>query len=142
MLARRNKSLLGPGWDNLLGEIFGDVYRPYLEDPVNVTYEQDDKNYYVRAVVPGFKDSELNVGIDGNIVTVSGKREKTSEKDGMHSSSRSSFTQSVRLASDAIVDEISAEHRSGILVITIPRRESKKIESKVIPIKALEAPKE
>jgi len=138
MLTRRNRY----AWDNILGEIFGDSFRPYLEDPVNVTYEHDDKNYYVRAVVPGFEESELHVGVDGNIMTVSGKREKTSEKDGMHSSTRSSFTQSVRLASDAVVDEISAEHKAGILVVTVPRRESKKIESKVIPIKALEAPKE
>jgi len=142
MLARRNKLYgFGSSWDHFLSEIFDSDFGKRTEDPVQVSYEYDDNSYYVRAVVPGFNEKELYVNVNDNILTVSGKKEKVSDKDGLHSSSRSSFTQSVRLGNDTIPEDINAEHKDGILVISIPRKRRNKIEDKTIPIKVLKEAK-
>jgi HSP20 family protein len=126
--------------DNLFG-----VPAERREDPVRVNVEHDADNYYVRAVVPGFADDELHVAIDGRVLTVSGKRERVSDdsefrRDGtdapLLSSSRASFTQKVQMLPDARLDDIEAEHKDGILVVTVPRKAVPKIESRSIPIKA------
>lgn len=142
MLTLRDRDL----WNDMLETFdhefdnFFDKYRsfkPKRLDPVNVSLKHDDKNYYIRAVVPGFTEDELKVEIMGKAFTISGKHEVTKEENEHYSSSRSSFSQTLYLGSDAKVDEVSAEHKDGILVVTVPRNELTKIKTKTVPIKRL-----
>jgi len=112
---------------------FGHFYRLTHPDPVNMNIKHDKENYYVRAVVPGFSEKELQVNMDGNILTISGKREETADNQNYY---KNDFTQSVRLEEDCLLSEVQAEHKDGILLVKIPRKMSQKSEPRTIPIES------
>ncbi len=137
-------------FDDLVSEMFGhnpfnweaNIVTTPRTDPVQVTLTNDRSNYYIRAVVPGFAEDELDVSVRGNDITVSGKQERASEEKDYHSSSHVSFERTCRLHDDALVDDIMAEHKRGILLVTVPRKNAPTFESRQVPIKALETPKQ
>ena len=128
-----------------IGLLFSDFFGPRNEivkdflqepkDPVQFSTEEDAENYYIRGVIPGFGDSEMNISTNENVLTISGKQEKTSEEKSIFKSERSSFEQSYTLPQDVIVDDINAEYRAGVLVVTLPRKQKAIIEPKQIEIK-------
>ncbi len=119
--------------DELLAEDSG-IAR--VRNTVEMTVSEDAKNYYVRAVVPGFKEDELCVTSTGNRLTVSGKREVTSEGVDLFASERESFERTFSIPRDAVSDDVSAESNNGILVVSIPKRKAVVPETKRIPIKS------
>lgn len=111
--------------------------RSWKQDPVQVTSGRDNDNYIIRAITPGFDESELNIQINGREVVVSGKREQADKSDNYHVSSHSSFQESVIIPEDGLLDKVEAEYKNGILAVTIPRRPISRLGTKTIPIKAL-----
>jgi len=109
-----------------------------MEDPVRASLEEDTNNYIVRAVVPGYKEDEIECKIEGRQVTLYGKKEKVSEMDDWHSSSRSSFKSRFVLPTNAMTEDlasVNAELKDGILVVKVPKMVPKAEEVKKIPIK-------
>lgn len=104
-------------------------------DPIAMTVSEDTKSYYVRAVVPGFKEEELAVSSTGNRLTISGKREVTSETKNLFASEHESFERSFSIPRDAIAEEVTAKANNGILVVDIPKRKPVVPETRQIPIK-------
>jgi HSP20 family protein len=94
---------------------------------IRIDLSEDDKNYTVRAEIPGAKKEDIKVQVDGNRVTISAetrrdKEEKNGEKviyrECYEGSSYRSFTL------DSNVDEAKAEARyeNGILELTLPKK--------------------
>jgi HSP20 family protein len=96
-------------------------------------------NYIVTIDLPGMKKSDINISIDGNILTVSGERISSTEtKDGdrviLQERTQGSFRRAIRLSSKINKDKVEAEYRNGTLTITLPH-EKQKDNSIQIPIK-------
>ncbi|HUJ60995.1 MAG TPA: Hsp20/alpha crystallin family protein [Kofleriaceae bacterium] len=87
----------------------------------------DHKDRFVfRADLPGVKESDLEVKLTGNRLTISGKRESEHEDkaDSYYACERSygSFTRSFTLPTDqADLDHATADLRDGVLTIAIPK---------------------
>lgn len=80
--------------------------------------------------LPGISEDDIAVELDDNVLTVSGRRERTSE----HSSERfyrferrfGTFSRSVTLPPGIQEDSIAADYRNGVLEIRIPKPEEPK----------------
>jgi HSP20 family protein len=100
-----------------------------LFPPVNVS--QDDNNFYVRAVVPGVKASDISISALRNRVTISGKREIPAEIDDKVSYHRreraeEAFSRVITLPTEIAADRVDARSADGVLTLTVPKAEETK----------------
>lgn len=97
--------------------------------PMNVT--QDDDNFYVRAIIPGVKRSDLVISALRNRVSISGKREIAAEagdKISYHRRERAdeAFSRVVTLPSEIATDRVEARYNDGVLALILPKSEETK----------------
>lgn len=90
----------------------------------------------VRLDLPGFKAEDVNVQLNNNILTISGKRveEKKSDTETYHRMERrvGEFSRSVTLPAQVDDNRVDAECREGVLTVKMPKtRESKQHQIKV-----------
>lgn len=119
---------------------FGSVFETFLKPFDTVSDIQDfsknENSYVLRVVSPGFEEKELQVHVNRNVLTVSGKHERKEESKDKHFVMEStSFERSYTLPLDAVTDQITAEYKAGVLVVTIPRSTKTAEERKQIVIK-------
>ena len=76
--------------------------------------------------LPGIEEKDFEIEIDGNTLTLKGKRdyEKEIKKENFHRIERSygSFCRSFTLPNYVDQDKIEAQHDKGLLKITLPKR--------------------
>lgn len=110
------------GFDRLLDQLEtlaepepGDNYPPY-----NIEKLSDDR-YRVALAVAGFTDNELNITVEGNQLTVSGKKTDTDEKEILHRGiAHRPFIRRFSLAEHMLVKD--AKLRDGLLTIELERQ--------------------
>src|SRR5262245_11118169 len=115
---------------------FEDIFRRMLRPvrweegtPVEIKLdvEENDRAYTVKAEIPGVKKEDINVRIDGNVVSISAevKRDKeVKEKGKLIRSERYSGTlfRSFSLGNDIEQSEANAKYLDGILELTLPKK--------------------
>ena len=83
-------------------------------------------SYLFKADVPGVKESDLDVTVAGNRLSVSGKRDAENEEqtDTFYAYERSygQFTRAFTLPEGADVDRLNAEMKDGVLSIRVPKK--------------------
>ena len=83
-------------------------------------------SYMFKADLPGIKDSDLDITLSGNTLTISGKREAEhrEESDTYYAYERSygTFSRSFTLPEAADADHIQADLRDGVLKLVLPKR--------------------
>ena len=88
------------------------------------------------AELPGFKENEIQVQMEGGVLTLRGERRHEEEKEGrtFHRRERSygQFVRSFTLPNNVDRDRIKASFSNGLLEIELPKREEAK--PKQIPI--------
>jgi HSP20 family protein len=94
----------------------------YLPD---VDVKETPEAYVFHADLPGFDEKNVEVSMDGNRITFSGKREeeKKSEKDRYYVTERSwgSFARTFTLPEGADAQKAHAELKNGVLTVSVPR---------------------
>lgn len=99
---------------------------------------ETEKAVEVKLDVPGVTAKEIDIQLNGNLLTVSGERKQEQEKKGktFHRIERryGSFSRSVTLPCPVHEDEVAAEYHDGVLSITLPKTEEAK--SKKIAVKS------
>jgi HSP20 family protein len=84
----------------------------------------------VKADLPDIKPEELDIRVENNILTIRGERkfEKKVDENNYLRVERSygSFSRSFSLANTVNAEAIKAEHKNGVLTLTIPKREEAK----------------
>jgi HSP20 family protein len=104
--------------------------------------KETKEGYLFKADVPAVKQSDIDVSLTGNRLTISGKREAEKEDKGekyyTYERSYGSFTRSFTLPEGVDETKTHAELRDGVLSVLVP----KKPESlpKKIPVDTAAAP--
>lgn len=84
----------------------------------------------VRMDVPGVTAKDIDIKINGNLLTVSGERKEEKEEKGktFHRIERSygNFSRSVTLPCAVAEGEVAAEYLDGVLTIKLPKKEESK----------------
>jgi len=147
-VARRDFSTL----QDRVNRIFRESFSPEGSDealttsnfapPVDV-YE-DEHNITLKIEVPGIDETDINVTIENNTLTVRGERrfEKDEKEENFHRVERmyGSFTRSFTLPNTVDPEQVSAHYEKGVLKIRLAKKaEAKPKLIKVNTEKTLEA---
>ena len=96
---------------------------------------ESDKNYELQFAVPGFDKENFELGVDDNILTVSGERKFEEEKSGKTfksvRTSFGSFRRSFTLPENVDATKIEANYKNGILEVVIPKDETKVLKTTI-----------
>ncbi len=100
--------------------------------------KETETAYILEAELPGFEKDEISVQIKDDRLTISASRteKKESEEKGDYlrrERSYSSYTRSFGL-NGINRDNISASYKNGILSLTLPKEEAKKIDVRTLDI--------
>lgn len=82
--------------------------------------------YVIKADLPGVKEGDLEVSLNGNMLTVRGKREEERKEEGENyyaiERSSGSFTRSFTLPESADGDNVGADLKEGVLEVRIAKK--------------------
>ena len=82
--------------------------------------------YQFKADLPGILEAELEISLEGNRLTVAGKREEEPLKDGerihLFERSHGTFSRTFTLPEDVEGEKVVAELRNGVLTLMVPKR--------------------
>jgi HSP20 family protein len=89
---------------------------------------EQENELLVRAAVPGFDPEQIDISIQGDVLTLQGKMEEQHEdkRENYHLREyrSGSFHRSVRLPVGVDADSARAEVRNGMLTLHLPRAEA------------------
>ena len=119
------------------GEGLDDLFRGFLMSPVRldgqpelqikIDVSEDEKAYTVHAEIPGVNKEDIQVGVDGNQVSISAEIKNVSEvKEGSRvlRSERyfGSVSRSFTLGQEIDDSAVSAKYVDGVLELVLPKR--------------------
>jgi HSP20 family protein len=120
-------------FEQLFPEMFRRFARPLrlAEDTpgeISIDVTENDKDYQVRAEIPGAKKEDIRVTVDGNFVSISAevKKEKEEKSGGRVLLKETYFGSASRgfsLAHEIDAKGVVAKLEDGVLKLTLPKRE-------------------
>lgn len=92
---------------------------------------ETDENVVVEAQVPGVKEGDVDVTVEGNVLTITAEakeeEEKKEKKKTVYKSTRqTTFNYSTSLPRMVDSTKASAEVENGVVTVTIPKTEEEK----------------
>ena len=119
-----------------VSDLFQGLFRPMrgllaAEDndlaAMKLDVTESDQTYTVKAELPGVNKQDIDVKIDGNVVSIHAKVERnTEQKEGERVIRRErysgAFARSFSLASDIDESTASAQYQDGVLSLTLPKK--------------------
>lgn len=130
--------MLRTNWPSLVDEFFGsdllnNVFEGYTgvnAPAVNIVEGKED--FRIEVAAPGLDKKDFKINLENNVLTISSEKEnKKEEKEGKYMRrefSYSTFKRSFSLPETVESEKISANHKDGILFISIPKREEAKVK--------------
>lgn len=131
--------------DRLINEFFGPAWSRYFalwngngsEAPVPLDVYQTDKEYVVRATLPGVRSEDVELSVVGQCLSIKAKtqeeKEVSEESWLLKERNFTSFHRSINLPTEVQADKVEATLENGILTITLPKAEA--VVPKAIPVK-------
>ena len=139
-LAKRNPNRIGFTRDffpqfreieDMMSRMFGDgeQWGTDMMAP-SVDLSETETQVDVQVDVPGMKAEDLDIQINGNLLTISGERKEEKEEKGrtFHRVERTegSFSRTLRLPCVVTEDKVSAKYEDGVLKVSMPKAEEAK----------------
>ena len=105
----------------------GPSYPPYNIEML------DEKNYAISIAVAGFDQSELDINVEKDVLTIRGKKEDETEHRYLHRGiANRAFERKFNLAD--YIEVKNAEMNNGLLVIHLVKEIPEEVKPKSIPI--------
>jgi HSP20 family protein len=97
------------------------------EPQMRLDLTEDDKNFFVKAEIPGVKKEDIKVSVDGNQVSLRAEvKKETEEKEGSKVIRSERYYGSVArsFTLDESVDQAAstAKYEDGVLQLTLPKK--------------------
>jgi HSP20 family protein len=91
---------------------------------------ETDEQFVLRADLPGMDESDVNIELEDNVLTISGERktEHQDKREGFYRMERAygSFSRSLTLPKGIDAEAVSAEFDRGVLEVRVPKPEQRK----------------
>ena len=127
-------------WDRLFDRLLDDAWVSSASTahslPLDISVSDDQIR--VRAEVPGMNPNDLNISLAGDVLTLSGQKVDEDEAtDGTRYYTErrfGSYERAVKLPCPVDPDQVSAEHKNGVVTITLQKSET--VRPKRIKVKS------
>jgi HSP20 family protein len=100
-----------------------------LEMPALDVYEEKD-DVIVKAEIPGLTKDEIDISLEGNMLTIKGEKKKEEEvkEEDYYRCERTfgSFSRNIELPMDVKTEKVNASFKDGVLEIRLPKAEEAK----------------
>jgi HSP20 family protein len=136
-----------PHWMERLDELFTERWPlvPLFRFPEELAPKAPPVDVYeeggaivVKAELPGMKREEIELHVTGDVVTISGRKEreeKVERKDYVRfERSSGEFTRSVKLPAEVEVAKVAATYKDGVLEIRAPKAEPAKVTARKVEV--------
>jgi HSP20 family protein len=108
---------------------FGQLRAMALAAPALDVYDQKD-DLIVKAEIPGLSKEEIDISLEGNMLTIKGEKRKEEEvkEEDYYRSERAygAFSRSIELPAAVQTDKVNASFKNGVLEIRLPKTEEAK----------------
>ena len=108
----------------------GDTWKPAVD------ILEKDGNLVIRADMPGISEKDIDLKLEGNVLTLKGERKPEPGEDRnsyyLAESFYGTFTRSFTLPQTVDAEKIKADYKNGILTVTIPQKPE--VKPKTIPV--------
>jgi len=129
MLARINRNYVPAYWDDFFNDGFFNQLNSATSNSnipaVNVS--EDESGYTIEVAAPGLSRKDFNLEVDDDILTISTEQKESKEEKKQNYLRKEfnyhSFKRSFRLPETVDQEKIRATHESGILTLSLPRKE-------------------
>lgn len=106
---------------------FGEAVGPVSDTlPLAIDMTSDDKQVIVRTALPGFNEEDVQVDVQGNLLTISAEskteREDKAENWHLREMRFGKCSRSVMLPEDVQADKADASLENGVLTVKLPKQ--------------------
>ncbi len=130
------ENLFNDDWINFgFPEVDKALYGKHASHEMKTDVKETDSGYEVDIDLPGFKKDEINVQLDNGYLSISAakgldKEEKNKEGKYIRKERYAGAMSRSFYVGDALTQEdIKAKYESGILRLSIPKKEAKQVEA-------------
>lgn len=129
---RRPSTSLSSLVDDMLGDsVWGWPTRRETTWAPSVDVVENKDAYVLHAELPGLEKKDINVSVEDGVLTISGERkfEGKDEKDDnyrYYERRYGSFSRTFKLPEHVDAAKIKANHKNGVLELTLPKTEAAK----------------
>ena len=122
-------SILNRNFNSLFPE-FVDYENTCEKFSMPVELHEHEKEYCVKAEIPGIKKEDLDIDLDKNYITINAKKEEEKEDNGKHYKKSEfrygEFARTIYFPEEIDTEKTVAKLEHGILNIKAPKKEIKK----------------
>ena len=106
----------------------------------SVDVKENEKEFIIKAELPGVEENEIEVTVTDNAVTIKGEKKEEKEDEGKNyyymERSYGSFQRVIPLSVETDSGKAEASFKNGVLNITLPKRQTTKAKGTKISIKS------
>lgn len=128
MKPNRYQPLFELNLDRFFDDFFKTPFRfnlTSLETLPKVDIYEKDNSVFVKAELPGVKPEEVDISVDGNLLTIQGEKKEESEakKEDYYSieTHYGKFQRVVELPAEVKAEEAKTDYKNGVLKIELPK---------------------
>lgn len=132
----KNGELTMPLWEDFFTDRFFSNRWPFADQDLfpAVNIKESDDAFHTELAAPGFSKKDFKVSVEGSYLTISADKEveksESNDRFTRKEFERNSFSRTFNLPQNVDETKIEAAYHSGILKLTIPKKEKSKPASK------------
>lgn len=96
--------------------------------------KETDIGYELAVDMPGVEKEDIKLTLSNGYLTVEAKREEKQEDKFIRRERSASFNRSYYVGSAIVEEDVKAKYDKGILTLSIPKKDAKRLEKKNIQI--------
>ncbi len=133
LATRPRTAVMRPDLDTFFDRFFRRDFPSFEREALETTWSpnldmtETDEEFVIRLEVPGVPKENLDVALDANVLTLSGRREvhkdEENEKYVWHEREEGRFMRSMRLPTTVAEDKIKASVDNGVMTVHLPKAE-------------------
>lgn len=132
----KNGELATPLWEDFFADRFFSNRWQFADQDLfpAVNIKESDEAFHTELAAPGFSKKDFKVSVEGSYLTISAEKEveksESNKRFTRKEFERNSFSRTFNLPQNVDEKKIEATYHSGILELTIPKKEKSKPASK------------